>query len=153
MNRYQIEGKTYGVLDSELWLLIEPSADNAVLNVLNEIEPPKEQTEAPARSTRATKSKVSPEVQDEIREKFSRGVSRQDLMKQYGLSYPTVQKYCRTKPMSKRTSGRIVNDYVCENGHEFRSKMSPGDAMCPTCHSRDCDLGTLNGPVKDDLEN
>lgn len=148
MNRYQIDSKTYGVLDGELWLLIEPAGDNAVLNILNTACPPKESSHI-SRPAKSTKYKVSPEVQDEIREKFSQGVSRQDLMKQYGLSYPTVAKYVRLKPMSQRTKNVAVNDFICENGHEFRSKLSPGDAMCPTCHSRDCELGTLNGPIND----
>jgi hypothetical protein len=71
-------------------------------------------------------------------------------MREFGLSYPTVAKYVRLKPMSKRTKNKEVNEFICTNGHEFKSKLLPGEVICPTCHSNDCELGTLNGAVKED---
>ena len=50
------------------------------------------------------------------------------------------------------TKNKEVNTYVCVNGHEFKSKLPLLDVVCPTCHSNDCDRGSLNGPVLDGEE-
>lgn len=98
-----------------------------------------------------SKSNPMPEsVKEEIHLKASQGQKASALAKEYGISVATVFKVLKTKPTSHTTKNNLVQSYVCIHGHEFTSKLLPGDVMCPTCHSDDCDLGTLNGAVAED---
>jgi hypothetical protein len=90
------------------------------------------------------------QVKEEIHEKHNSGISVESLCRQYSVSASTIWKVLKTKPQSQTTKHADVHSYVCINGHEFNSKLQPGEAMCPTCHTRDCDLGSLNRPVKEE---
>jgi hypothetical protein len=154
MNIYKLGEQTIVIIDGEPYLkleqqtpaIVEPVPARHYQKKIKKVE------EKPLAKVPGKKQTVSDEIKDQIRQKFSDGVSRQDLVKEFGLSYQTITKYCQLKPMSQRTTKKDVNDYVCENGHEFRSKLLPGNVMCPTCHSLECELGSLNGPVKEDVE-
>lgn len=152
MNIYKLSDQTIAIIDGELYLKLEKQTPVIIEPVVTVRRYKKKTIEAsktkPSGFKEFTKkqSVVSDEIKDQIRQRFSDGVSRQDLVKEFGLSYPTVTKYCQLHPKND------VNNYVCENDHEFRSKLLPGNVICPTCYSTDCELGSLNGPVKEDTE-
>lgn len=77
------------------------------------------------------------------------GMKMAEMVRKYNLASPSIYNYMKKwrKNNAKTTKHNTVMDYICVDGHEFKSKLAPGDVMCPICHSTDCDLGTLNGPV------
>ena len=150
MKIYQVGLQQFAIIDNELWVKADfaPEVEQSETKLIKRKRKYKVK-EKSSTTARAKTGALSDEVNDEIREKFRNGATRQELMKEYGISYPTVSKYVQRKPMIQRTKNHEAHDFICANGHEFMSKLPPGKAICPTCHSDDCSLGTLNGPVKD----
>jgi hypothetical protein len=148
MNTYKVGEQTLAIIDGQLWHRVESlENEGEAESDTDKVKPPK--TSKKPRKVRA--GAISEEAKDEIRQKFSEGVSRKELAKEYKVAVGMIYYYIKTKPMSQRTKNNPVGDYTCVNGHEFKSKLLPGQVMCPTCHSDDCDLGTLNGPVKETI--
>ena len=92
------------------------------------------------------------EVKEEIHAKSADGVTSAELAREYGTSVSTIFKVLKTLPNRQTTKNNEVHGYVCENGHEFNSKLQPGFVICPVCHSDECQLGTLNGAVSEEDE-
>lgn len=154
MNQYEIDGQVYAAIDSELWRRLEPLGSQPASVSVEEEHPkrrkPKKQKPKKRKAGKYGKGNPMPEeVKEEIHRKYAGGMSADDLCKHYGVSVSSIWKVLKTKPQSQTTRHAEVHSYICTNGHEFNSKLQPGDVMCPTCHTRDCDLGSLNGPVKE----
>lgn len=134
--------------------------DKRILELMGEsfeADSEQEQEETPARRTFKRRpgkyGKANPmpeEIKEEMRAKSAAGVKNAALAKDFEVSASIVSKILNTTPERLTTKHSEVNNYVCENGHEFKSKMQPGFVKCPTCHSPECHLGTLNGPVNEE---
>jgi hypothetical protein len=136
--------------------------DRQILVVLGEepeVEPEEEdEEEQPRRKKKRRVSKYGPhspmpeEVKEEIRAKYADGSSQADLAEEYGVSASTILKVLKGTPERLTTKHKDISEYVCENGHHFKSKLLPGNVMCPDCRSMECQLSDLNGEVQEGEE-
>lgn len=89
------------------------------------------------------------EVKESIRAKATAGATGAELAKEFEVSNSSIFKVLNSLSERMTTKGNEVKSYVCENGHEFNSKLPSLEVICPVCHSTDCELGTLNGEVEE----
>jgi hypothetical protein len=138
-------------IDKQILALIGEPAEEE-LEVEEDLEEPlRKKTK---RTGKYNKHNPMPEqVKEQIHARHAEGASSRTLVKEFGISYSSVHKILKTKPERMTTKKSEVNSYVCVDGHEFLSKLPPGEVMCPTYHTTDCVLGTLDGPVKADEDN
>ena len=161
MTLYQVGQQQFAIIDNELWVKAAcvPELVEEETKVVKRHYKTKRLIVAKSLKRKPGKysahNPMPEEVKEKIRAKYTEGVTQSVLAKDFGVSSSTIMKVLKSTPIRLTTKNKEVNNYICVDGHEFKSKLPPGEVICPICHSADCELGSLNGEVKeeDDIEN
>jgi DNA-directed RNA polymerase subunit RPC12/RpoP len=131
MNRYQVDGKTYLVIDGELWQLV--AAVDSHQPTQAGPEPKRKYSRRAPKEAPVSKGKFdSTEERNKaiVADRLS-GMPMKEMVRKYKLSVAGIYLIAKKWGQPKRQK------YQCANHHTFVSNLPLEAVKCPDCGSRE----------------